>query len=240
VPIETATYIHDFNPAYPVHGDSVGIGDSHLRLIKQVLQATFPNLTAPVTSTPLQLNSYIPTGIIAYWYGSGLSVPTGWGICNGSVYAKVDGSGNITSPSLTDKFIVGAGNLYTQGALGGAVSNTPILTDVSGTVLVKANLPSYALTVSDPGHYHLITDPSHSHAATYQQVASGTAFVAWCTSGTASGMPAAYTGINNTAVQYTGISVNSGGSGNAHFHTITSAAVPTLPPYVALYPIMKL
>lgn len=40
--IETATYLKDLNNLVPAAGDLVSEGDDHLRLIKSVLQATFP------------------------------------------------------------------------------------------------------------------------------------------------------------------------------------------------------
>jgi len=56
MPVEAATYIHDLNPADPTHTDGLNQSDAHARLIKTVLQSTFPNLTAAVTGTPDQLN----------------------------------------------------------------------------------------------------------------------------------------------------------------------------------------
>lgn len=56
MPVESATYIDTLNAADPVHTDGLNVADSHLRLIKTVLQNTFPNLNAAVTTTPAQLN----------------------------------------------------------------------------------------------------------------------------------------------------------------------------------------
>jgi hypothetical protein len=41
--LEAATYITDLNTSNPVSGDDTSQGDDHLRLLKAVLQATFPN-----------------------------------------------------------------------------------------------------------------------------------------------------------------------------------------------------
>ncbi len=243
VPIETATYIHDFNSAYPVHGDSVGVGDSHVRLIKQVLQNTFPNLMAPVTATALQLNSNIPTGIIVDWYGSALAVPSGWGICNGSIYARSDGTGNITAPNLQDQVVVGAGNLYATGATGGSTLQSPGITCSPFSVL-QANLPNVYFTVGDGGHTHVVSDPGHFHTYNQAYVSSstnpgsgGATISGLGQTGTNSGTKT--TGItNNTAT--TGITVNSGGSGTAITVSATCATFSVLQPYMALYKIMKL
>jgi len=45
--LETATYISDLVPANPGSNDNVSQGDNHLRLIKEVLQNTFPGLNTP-------------------------------------------------------------------------------------------------------------------------------------------------------------------------------------------------
>lgn len=44
MPIETASYIADLTSANPLTSDPVGQGDDHLRLIKGVLQNTFPQM----------------------------------------------------------------------------------------------------------------------------------------------------------------------------------------------------
>ena len=41
--VEAATYISGLNAAYPPGSDTISEGDDHLRLIKSVLQGTFPN-----------------------------------------------------------------------------------------------------------------------------------------------------------------------------------------------------
>lgn len=51
MPLEDATYLFDLVPANPPGTDSVREGDDHLRLIKQVLQNTFPNITGPELPT---------------------------------------------------------------------------------------------------------------------------------------------------------------------------------------------
>jgi len=48
MPVETATYVNDLVATYPEHGNPKAEGDNHLRLIKEVLQATFPNLGGPL------------------------------------------------------------------------------------------------------------------------------------------------------------------------------------------------
>lgn len=54
--LESATYINQLVSTNPTGGDSRAEGDDHLRLLKSVLKATFPNLSAAVTSTAIELN----------------------------------------------------------------------------------------------------------------------------------------------------------------------------------------
>lgn len=49
--LESATYISDLNVANPDGADGKSQGDDHLRLIKAVLKATFPNITGVVNAT---------------------------------------------------------------------------------------------------------------------------------------------------------------------------------------------
>lgn len=52
-------------------------------------------------------------GLIALWYGSIASIPSGWALCNGAG----------GTPDLRDKFIVGAGSTYAPGTSGGATTH---------------------------------------------------------------------------------------------------------------------
>lgn len=54
--LETATYITDLVPTNPTTGDQVAQGDDHIRLLKQVLQTSFPNINGIVTAAANQLN----------------------------------------------------------------------------------------------------------------------------------------------------------------------------------------
>jgi len=238
--LETGTYISDLNAANPPSGDNAGQGADHLRLIKMVLKNTFPNITGPVTATQVQLGAGVPTGGIIMW--TGVSAPTGWSLCDGGSYSKVDGSGPIVAPNLQDRFIVGSGNSYALGATGGATSNTPTI-GVNGTALTASNLPAHSHTITDPGHTHSITDPGHSHTYT-PALASVASSPGGNTTGKA-GTPVATstdtTGITGTNSGTTGITTtDSFGSGTAHTHLANSSAVPTVPPYYALAFIMKL
>lgn len=77
----------------------------------------------------------VPSGGIIMWSGSIASIPTGWLLCNGT-------SG---TPDLRDRFILGAGNSYPVGGVGG-----------SKDAIVVAHSHTATSSVSDPGHSHSI------------------------------------------------------------------------------------
>lgn len=56
MPVETATYLDDLNPLLPGSSDPRPEGDNHIRLLKLVLQNTFPNLSGAVTANHTELN----------------------------------------------------------------------------------------------------------------------------------------------------------------------------------------
>lgn len=62
-------------------------------------------------------NDLLPVGTIIMY--SHDTIPSGWGVCDGSTYQKTDKSGSIISPNLTDRFIVAAGNEYSVDDIGG-------------------------------------------------------------------------------------------------------------------------
>lgn len=63
--LETATYINGLVSTNPIPGDSASQGDDHIRLLKAVLLATFPNLTGAVTKTQAQINDLVTATSIA-------------------------------------------------------------------------------------------------------------------------------------------------------------------------------
>lgn len=61
--LEAATFISQLVPSNPVGAtDPKSQGDDHIRLIKSVLQATFPNITGAVTPTHTALNYIVTAG----------------------------------------------------------------------------------------------------------------------------------------------------------------------------------
>jgi len=86
------------------------------------------DITGSVDASSLEVNgvtnSHIPIGFIILWYGTIASIPTGWGVCDGTTYARSDGGGNIVSPNLSGEFVVSHGPTYAVGASGGNTNAT--------------------------------------------------------------------------------------------------------------------
>jgi microcystin-dependent protein len=58
LPLESATFISDLTTSNPAHTDPLSASDSHIRLIKSTVKATFPNFTsAALQSTQAQLDA---------------------------------------------------------------------------------------------------------------------------------------------------------------------------------------
>lgn len=257
MPVESATYINGLNASYPPATDLLTQADDHLRLIKSVLKTTFPNIDAPVTSTPDALNAVaanaIPIGVISIWYGSDVSVPTGWAICNGQVVARTDGAGNITTPDLRGRVVLGAD--------GTNVPNTPLGATTATAASSAAGSHSHTITGGDHSH----TGGAHAHALSEAELPPHTHYtVVNAQSGTnildtmsiAEEGPGSYHLKGVYSTPGTGIS-SSTGSGAAHAHGITvdsaghshgvtdagnhahSTTVSTIQPSMALHFIMR-
>jgi microcystin-dependent protein len=97
-------------------------------------------LAALVADTNGNINTTaaVPIGAIIMWAGSVGSIPTGWGLCNGQVY------GTITSPDLTGRFVVGAGQSITSNPF----TNPYGVGDMGGEEFHQLTIPEM---------------PSHSH-----------------------------------------------------------------------------
>ena len=95
--VESATFISQLAPANPAASDSISEGSNHLRLIKTVLQAQFPNLTAAaVNPTSAQFNKLgFETGSVMMYASN--SVPTTQTISGVNDWLLCDGSSISTS-----------------------------------------------------------------------------------------------------------------------------------------------
>jgi len=172
MPLESANYIAQLVPANPLSTDTVSQSADHIRLLKAAIQNTFPHLDSAVTLTPAQMNYPVPKGAIIMWSGSQATIPTGWGICDGT---------NGT-PDLRDKFVVGAGNTYSPLATGGSattgMAGSHTHTENTATAVLQLTTGAVATGtgttvvegVTPQGHSHTINqvgDHSHTNLPPY-------------------------------------------------------------------------
>lgn len=235
MPVESAIYIDTLVPTNPLGSDPVAAADDHIRLIKQTIKATFPNITAPVTRTADQMNQGSPAGIIVMWSGAIAAVPSGWSLCNGA---------NGT-PNLIDRFIVAAGSGYGVGATGGN----------SSLVLAESQMPYHQHGVTVSGntaaigdHAHVVADPGHAHSTFVRRTnKSGNTSGVYILSDPTIGEQLEGTANIPTNTVGTGIGIYGAGS---HSHSISigaatdfrggNVAFDNRPAYYALAYIMKL
>jgi len=62
---------------------------------------------------PYRIKNFV-IGTIILWYGSIGSIPSGWHLCNG----------DMGTPDLIDRFIIGAGSSYAVGDTGGVTTHS--------------------------------------------------------------------------------------------------------------------
>jgi hypothetical protein len=54
--VESAKFIKQLDASLPLGGDSISEGDNHIRVIKEAVTGSFPNIDSVVTATPAELN----------------------------------------------------------------------------------------------------------------------------------------------------------------------------------------
>lgn len=260
--LESATYIPDLNSSNPAPTDLIGQGDDHIRLVKAVLQATFPNLDGAVSLNAADFASLadllagsggVPVGAITAWYGTSGAIPTGYHVCDGTLVPRSDGTGNIQTPDLRNVVIMGAGTVAAQGTTYGAANQTA--TSAAG------GAHSHATTAGGGGHTHtgvavggtaltLSQIPSHSHGLkVYDRldtdslgsggggdntVSSSSSFVSGYIDNAGSG--ATHTHSMSWPATPDGTHTHATDAAAAHTHGVT---VPVYQPALALHYIMK-
>ncbi|MGC3025847.1 hypothetical protein ACPUER_11955 [Burkholderia sp. DN3021] len=132
--IESAQYVNQLVPTNPLSTDSVSQADDHLRMIKLALTNTFPNLSGPVTATPAQLNSPVPSGAIVLWSGQISAIPQGYVLCDGT----------HNTPNLSGSFVMGAGSSVPPLQVGGSA-----ITGFGGSHTHTENSAQASLTLSN-------------------------------------------------------------------------------------------
>jgi hypothetical protein len=194
-------------------------------------------------------------GMIMQWYGPSNAVPNGWAVCDGTA----------GTPDLRNKFVIGAGTTYTVGDAGGATSsNISPTVNFSGSTATAGShshngaTDGHTITPGEmPSHTHLFTD-AYANIGDYGLGASNMSnydrngnyiYPSMYVSGNASDGDQ-----DNGIYGFPSVTQESGGnqshahairSDGSHSHTLSgtatvSATVPIIPPYVALFYIMKL
>jgi hypothetical protein len=102
MPVESATYINGLNASYPTGSDNIAQGDNHIRLIKETIKATFPNIAGAVSGTHTTINSAVTAANAATDANTA------------STIVKRDASGNFTAGTITAAL---TGNASTATAL---------------------------------------------------------------------------------------------------------------------------
>ena len=172
--------------------------------------------------------AFIPIGGIIMWNAALGGLPANWQVCDGT---------NGT-PDLHNLFIVGAGGSYNPGNSGGATTIN-LEHDHTGTVGASAGGHTHSQGVTGAG-------ASHTHT-----IVTSTPSASILVDGT-TGIPPQYSGLSththtvDTGAEAAHTHTNPDtAEGGAHTHAITvdnqlSSAQAILPPYYAIYYIMRL
>jgi len=201
MPIESATFISQLNPAWPLGSEPKSVLDDHARLTKAVLQAQFPNFGAgAVNATHTALNQL-------------------------TAAVTADASGNVHVPgggAIATNEAIGTGALK--------VNTTGYQNTAVGVNALTANTTGYNNTASGAGALSANTTGYHNTASGFgalsgnvagsSNTASGFAALQTNTTGsenTASGVNALQantTGIQNIAAGVNALAANTSGSQN--------------------------
>lgn len=165
----------------------------------------------------------VPVGGVIMWWGATAGIPAGFELCSGGAPTTA-GALIASKPDLRDKFVKGAGaaatNVATANLSGG--THTVAQRDTGGTAINQAQLPSYVLPhslgIANGGnHSHTISNARNSaeddDSGDNGKLASGQGEGL-------RGFPTLFSddaGLHSHTI--TG-QITSGGSGQAHVHTI--------------------
>jgi hypothetical protein len=129
-------------------GGNIGIGTTDPENFKLNVNGSLKTSSLVVNGVT---DAQVPIGLIAPWYGSSGSIPSGWALCNGNSHPRTDGGGSITTPDLRAKFIRGAdGNTAPSPVAVGRTGGS------NNVTLSTANLAphDHGVTVNDGNANH--------------------------------------------------------------------------------------
>ena len=180
----------------------------------------------------------VPRGIITMWSGATNAVPSGWALCDG----------NNGTPNLKDRFIVGAGQSYGVGNVGGSITQTPsVWTNAAGTGIQVAGT---AITEAQmPWHTHSGSVGSDASIQVHSAIQSSGAGE-WLDDDSFGSPDWSPGPIRKPLKEFSAsLSINGTGGSQPHYHSVTdnghahtaaASAIDVRPPYYALAYIMKL
>jgi microcystin-dependent protein len=235
--VESASFVSGLVPAYPPGSDSISEGDDHLRLIKSVLQGTFPNANAAVNG--IHTGDSAPTSTTAgqLWFDTTLNVLK---IRNEADAAWV----TLGASPVTDFKILGSNTVGWIPPTADGSPNQFLTTDGSGNLdWASASGDELPSQTGHSGKY-LTTDGSSASWASTGVIPSG-GIIMW--SGAISAIPSGWLLCNGVTVDGvtppnltgkfvihadadSGGSYPPGGTGAAAAtgdHTLTTAQMPT-------------
>ena len=172
-------------------------------------------------ATTAFVRDIIPTGVITMWYGSIISIPSGWFLCDGT----------NSTPDLRDRFIVGAGTTYAVAATGGSANAIVVShTHTATSTFTGSAMGTHTHTITDPGHLHSLAGTvtpggigpvgGGSNLVTFTTINTATATTGITVAAVSAGTPAGTVATTNSTEGASGTNAN-------------------LPPYYALAYIMK-
>lgn len=187
--LETASFINGLVTSNPLDTDSESQGSGHLRLIKAVLLATFPNLTGAMTvpqallnslvagnGTAVRFNGAVPVGSM-HWFpqAPSSSIMASGGTAAGTEqFLECDGSSYPTSkfPDLAASgMVVITGSNFAMPQMNDTGRFLRARTSLVAAGTSQANQTAshtHANSLTDPGHTHVntLSDPGHAHTIT--------------------------------------------------------------------------
>jgi len=189
VPIESAPYINGLNAANPTIADPVAEWDDHMRLVKQALKATFPNITGAVSATHADLNQVTGTsGRVSALEGNRARVDQANTFAGTQTFATINATvvqqqGAALVPAGTvvawygNILAIPAGWLLCNGANGTPDLIEKFIIGAGGTLAVGAvggANQQTAITTSSGTHNHGPTQPNGAHGHTATALVAGT------------------------------------------------------------------
>jgi hypothetical protein len=177
MPLESANYISQLVPTNPLSTDTVSQADDHLRTIKLALKNTFPNLDAPVTVTPAQLNSPVPKGVVVMWSGTIATIPAGYAICDGTNGTPDLRKRFVYGANTTDNPVNATGGSASTGMAGShthTINGTTETLNVTTTAVQSGTGTTVASAVTANSHTHsanLVGDHQHTSLPPYLALA---------------------------------------------------------------------